>query len=93
MKNLPKKARAYALKNAIAYDGKAQQGAVISALFHEGLKKSEVGKYIKEISKVVSEVNSLSLEEQKKEFEKLEKEVSERKGREGLSDLPNVKKG
>ena len=32
MKDLEKKARAYALKNAVAYSGKAQQGFVISAL-------------------------------------------------------------
>ena len=92
MKDLDKKVKAYALKNAVVYGGKAVQGAVISALFNEGLKKNEVGKYSKIISKIVSEVNSLSLEEQKKEFEKTKKVVSERKVREGLPDLPNVKK-
>ena len=40
-----KKIRAYALKNAIAYKGKANQGAVISALFNEGMKKNEVKDY------------------------------------------------
>ena len=93
MKNLKQKARAYALKNAVAYNGKAQQGAVISGLFNEGLKKQDVKKYIKEISKVIKEVNSFSQEEQKKEFEKLEKNVSKRKVREGLPDLPGAKKG
>ena len=93
MKDLDKLARAYALKNAIAYNGKANQGAVISALFNEGLKKDEVGKYAKEISKIVVEINKLSLEEQKKEFEKTKKIVSERKVREGLPDLPGAKKG
>lgn len=93
MKDLDKKVKAYALKNAVVYGGKAVQGAVISALFNEGLKKSEVGKYAKRISKIISEVNSLSLEVQKKEFEKIKKIVSERKVREGLPDLPNAKKG
>ena len=94
MKNLSEKARAYALKNAIAHDGKANQGSVISSLFHEGLKKDEVSKYIKIISKIVSEVNSFGLEKQEKEFEKFQEKVSERKGREGLQELPNVgKKG
>ncbi len=94
-KNLEKKARAYALKNALAYDGKAQQGAVISSLFHDGLKKDEVKKYIKKISEILKEVNSLSLEKQKKEFEKLKDFVSERKVREGLPELPGIeeKKG
>ena len=93
MKNLSQKAHAYALKNAIAYDGKAQQGSVISSLFHEGLKKEDVKNYIKEISKIVNEVNKLSVEEQEKEFEKLKNAVSEREEREGLPELPNVKKG
>ena len=92
-KILSQKARAYALKNAVAYDGKAQSGAVISALFNEGLKKDEVKKYAKEISKIVSDVNKLSLEEQKEEFDLLKKEVHERHGREGLEELPGAKKG
>ncbi len=93
MKNLEKKTRAYALKNAIAHDGKAMQGPVISSLFNEGLKKSDTGKYAKKISEIILEINSLSIEEQKKEFEKLKKEVSERPAREGLEELPNAKKG
>ena len=36
MKIPEKTIRAYVLKNAISYNGKAQQGAVISALFNEG---------------------------------------------------------
>ena len=93
MKNLEKKARAYALKNALSHEGKAQQGAVLSSLFHEGLKKSEVQKYIKIISEIVKNVNSLNIERQEKEFEKLQDETSERKGREGLEELPDAKKG
>ncbi len=93
MKNLKLKTRAYALKNALAYNGKANQGSVISSLFHEGLKKEDVKKHIKEISKIVSDVNKLSIEKQKKEFEKSKNEISERKVREGLPELPNAKKG
>ena len=93
MKNLEKKARAYALKNALSHEGKAQQGAVLSSLFHEGLKKSEVQKYIKIISEIVKNVNSLNIERQEREFEKLQDETSERKGREGLEELPDAKKG
>src|SRR3972149_5917743 len=93
MKDLEKKARAYALKNAIAYEGKAQAGSVISSLFHEGLKPNEVKNYIKEINSIVNSVNKLSLEEQKTEFSKLESETSQREGREGLPELPKAKKG
>lgn len=92
MKNFTSIAKAYALKNAIAHDGKAAQGNVISSLFHEGLAKSEVKKRTKEISEIVAEVNSLADEEQKKEFEKLAKFVHEREAREGLDELPGVDK-
>ena len=93
MKNLEKKTRAYALKNALAYGGTARMGPVISSLFNEGLKRSEVKKYNKKISEIISKVNDLSPEEQRKEFKKLGKEVHERKGREGLPELPGAKKG
>ncbi len=92
LKNLDKKIRAYALKNALSYGGKAQTGAVISSLFHEGLKKEEVKKNIKKINLIIKQINSLSVEEQKKEFEKLNKNISKRKIREGLRELPGVKK-
>jgi glutamyl-tRNA synthetase len=93
MKDLSKKARAYALKNAISYNGKARIGNVIPALFNEGLKKTDVKKYSKEISNIVEEVNSLNIKEQEKEFEKLKPIISERHVREGLPELPNAKKG
>lgn len=93
MKNLEKKTRAYALKNAISYEGEARIGSVISALFNEGLKRGDVKKYSKKIDKIISEVNELSPEEQKKEFKKLVKIISVRKGREGLPELPYAKKG
>ncbi|MBI2044304.1 glutamate--tRNA ligase [Candidatus Pacearchaeota archaeon] len=92
MKNLETVVRAYALKNAIAHGGKAQVGAVISPLFLEGLKKEDMKTYGKKISEIVSKVNSMSLEEQKREFEKVKDLVSERKVREGLEELPNVPK-
>jgi glutamyl-tRNA synthetase len=92
MKDFDKKTRAYALKNALHYNGKANPGAVISGLFAEGLKKEEVKKYSKEINEIVNSVNKLSLEEQKKEYEKIHDLVSEREVREGLEELPDVPK-
>ena len=93
MKDLEKKARAYALKNALSHEGKAQTGSVVSALFNEGLKPEEARKFGKDISKIVGEVNSLNLDKQSKEFEQLRPLISERHGREGLPELPNAKKG
>jgi len=87
-----KKIRGYALKNALAHEGKANSGAVISGLFAEGLKKEHIKDIIKDVSKIINEINKLSLEEQKKQFEKLENHIHERETREGLEELPNVKK-
>ncbi len=92
MKDFDKKARAYALKNAIHYNGKANPGAVISGLFAEGMKKEEMKEYGKKVSEVVNSVNKLSLEEQKKEYEKLQDIISEREVREGLEELPSIPK-
>lgn len=92
-KELEEKARAHALKNALAHNGKAQIGSVIAALFHEGLKKSQAKKYSKEISEIVGKANKLSIEEQRKEFKKLESKISKRKVRVGLAELPGAKKG
>jgi len=86
------KIKAYALKNALAHDGKAQQGAVIAGLFAEGLKPADMKKYGKQISEIILKVNQLTLEKQKKEFEKLKGDVHEREVREGLPELPNAKK-
>jgi len=92
IKDFEKKIKAYALKNALAHEGVAMQSPVISSLFNEGLKPGEVGKYAKKISEIILEVNSLSSEEQEKEFAKLEKKVHEREVREGLPEIPNVPK-
>ncbi|MDE1848886.1 MAG: hypothetical protein KGH55_02545 [Nanoarchaeota archaeon] len=93
MKNFSELAKAYALKNAMMHEGKAQVGAVISSLFHEGLKREEVKKYAKEISEIVSQINSMPYEEQKKEFENIHELTSERESREGLPELPGAKEG
>ncbi|MBU0893974.1 MAG: glutamate--tRNA ligase [Nanoarchaeota archaeon] len=87
-----KKIQAYALKNAITHEGKANPGPVISALFNEGLKKSDMKKYGKKINQAINQINELSLDEQKKEYEIAEKIVSRREIREGLPELPNTKK-
>jgi glutamyl-tRNA synthetase len=92
MKNFEEKTRAYALKNALSHDGKAVAGAVISALFNEGLKREEIGKYAKTINEIVGHINSMSSQQQEKAFSEIENFVSERESREGLPELPDVKK-
>ncbi|MDP3966177.1 MAG: glutamate--tRNA ligase family protein [archaeon] len=93
IKNLDKKIKGYALKNAIHYEGRANPGAVISALFNEGLEKKDVKEVMPKINETIKEISKLSLEEQKKEYEKLKKILSERESREGLPELPNAEKG
>jgi len=93
IKNIDKKIKAYALKNAIHYGGKANPGAVLSALFNEGLEKSEVREVMPKINEIVKDVSKLSLNKQEEEFEKLKKFVSEREVREGLPELPNAEGG
>lgn len=93
IKELDKKIRAYALKNAIHYSGRANPGAVVSSLFNEGLEKKDVKTVMLKINDTIKEISKLSLDEQKKEFEKLKNLTSEREVREGLPELPNTKKG
>ena len=93
MENSKEKAKAYALKNAIAHHGKATPGPVISSLFNEGLKKEDMKEFGKEINEIINKVNEMSLEDQKKEFEGLKDSVSEREVREGLPELPDASNG
>ena len=93
MENLKEKALAYGLKNAIAHEGKANQGAIISGLFAEGLKRENVKDIGKEVSEILKKINSMKLEEQEKEFEKLKEFISERETRgDEMPELEDVKK-
>lgn len=85
--------RAYALENALKYEGKANTGSVLSALFSEGLDKSEITNYIPLIQEVVNEVNSLDSEKQKIELDNSGIQISKREVREGLPELTNAIKG
>ncbi len=91
MANISKDAiKAYALENAVKYKGKANQGSVLAGLFAEGLEKSEVKEIMPKIKEVIDEVNSMSVDEQKKELEIMEFKTSKREVREGLPPLPNA---
>jgi len=88
--------RKFALLNAIKHDGKAQPGPVIGKLLAE---KPEFRAQVKEIAslvdKIVNEVNSLPLNEQKRIVEEkwpevlIKEKVEEEKK---LPPLPNVDK-
>ncbi|MCD6477236.1 MAG: glutamate--tRNA ligase [Candidatus Aenigmarchaeota archaeon] len=83
----------HVLINAIEYNGKANPKSVLGKVIAEdpSLKK-DMKRLVQEVNKIVEQVNSWSLEKQKKELEKFGKiEKKEKKQRRGLPDLPNVK--
>jgi len=68
----------YVLQNAVKFKGKATIGAIIGKVLAENPElKGDVKKLSKEIKKVVDEVNSLSLEKQKKDLEKFAAQLKE----------------
>ncbi|MDD5178086.1 MAG: glutamate--tRNA ligase [Candidatus Nanoarchaeia archaeon] len=68
----------YALQNALKYNGKASENAVLGKIFGENkdLNKQDI---MKIISEVLEEVNSMKVEEQKLMLEKLAPELLEKK--------------
>ena len=95
-KDLEKIVWAYALKNALDYDGKAVTKSVISKVFKE---KSELRSKAKDVVSIVSDivdkVNRMTYEEQLKLFEQYKELVTspERKEKEPLPPLPNAIEG
>ncbi|MEK6919283.1 MAG: glutamate--tRNA ligase [Nanoarchaeota archaeon] len=99
--NIDEKIYAYALDNAYNHGGRAQDGAVLSHLFKDGLQKEEIKEVMPKIKEIIKKVNSLKKEEldeafsnYKKDFEKL-KEINKQNTRqEGeLPELPGAIKG
>ncbi len=98
VENIDEKIYAYALDNAYNHGGKAQEGAVLSHLFKDGLQKEEISAVMPKIKDLVKKVNSLTTKEleeafsnYKKDFEKL-REINKQDNRqEGeLPELPNA---
>ncbi|PLW80484.1 glutamate--tRNA ligase [Candidatus Woesearchaeota archaeon] len=93
IEKLKKVARSLALENAVKFGGRANPGAVIGPLMKlvEGFNPKE---HAKEVNIIVQEVNNLSSEEQKKEFESLgsvrEEKVKEERN---LPPLKNAEEG
>ena len=82
----------YALQNAIFYEGKANPGAVMGKVM---AAEPELKKRAKEVSalvrEIVSEINGMSLEEQKRMLEEMAPELMERKKKEKSHELPELK--
>ncbi|MBS3079667.1 glutamate--tRNA ligase [Candidatus Pacearchaeota archaeon] len=84
--------RAYALKNALEHDGKANPGSVLSGLFNHGLSKEDVQEVMPLIQAILREVDAISILEQEREFEELKSLIGKRPEREGLAELEGVDK-
>lgn len=86
---------AYALENALLHGGKAQANSVLPKLFQVGLKKTEIKDIMPLIDSAVKKVNSMSIDSQTLEFDRLSSVLPEkqRKEREGLPELLNAEKG
>lgn len=76
----------YALQNAIKFNGKANVGAVVGKIFAEK-PESKGPDLAKKVAETVKKVNSMSLDEQKKQLEKIAPELLEEKKEKKEKDL------
>jgi glutamyl-tRNA synthetase len=90
-------ARKFALQNAVSFEGSAQLkaviGKVIATLKKQGIHPKEIIPVVKE---VVSEVNTMSVNDQRAELEEIAPELLEKKKQErdySLPELPHAKQG
>ena len=96
--DLKKEIRKCALQNAAEHDGKTQDKIVLSKLLGTNPKlRNNIKETILEISKIVSDVNNLSIQQQKEEiknnFPELLKPVEKIEERIGLPPLEGAEKG
>ena len=94
---IQREARKFALQNAVQFDGKANEkavaGKVIAALKKDGILPAEI---IPIVSKVVSEINSMTPHAQLTELESLAPELLQKEKKErdfSLPPLPFAEKG
>ena len=87
----------YALQNAVKFNGKASEGAVIGKILSEKPElKEKIKDLMKDIKDTVKEVNSWTLEKQIHEIEKIDPELLDNKKEEKkreLHELENVHHG
>ena len=88
-KKIEETAKIYALQNAVQFNGKANEkaviGKVIAALGKNGFKPKEI---IPAVKSVVEQINHLSLKEQISELEKIAPDLLHREKKERVFKLP-----
>src|SRR3989344_4215136 len=82
----------YALQNAVKYGGKANPGAVIGKVFSEkpDLKK-DAGELAKKVAETIKKVNSMGVEVQLRELQKIAPELLGEKKEKKRRELPELK--
>ncbi len=84
----------HTLLNAVEHDGRADAQAVLGKVIAEDASlKERIKEIIPEIKKIVADVNSLGLDEQKNILSKLGVKTEKRIVHSGLPELPNVING
>ncbi|RME55354.1 glutamate--tRNA ligase [Candidatus Woesearchaeota archaeon] len=87
----------YALQNAVKYNGKANQGAIIGKLIQEDPKvKAKLKELVPKIKQIIKDVEKLTLEEQKAKLKDIAPELLEKKKKvqqHKIPDLPNAETG
>ncbi|HDD33890.1 MAG TPA: glutamate--tRNA ligase, partial [Thermofilaceae archaeon] len=98
MEEVRRLALVYALQNAVRYGGRAMVKPVVSKLLGSRSElRSMAREVVKLVEEVVSEVNSMSLEQQRELLKLLGPELPEEKRRaeerKGLPPLPRAERG
>jgi len=87
-------AKKHALINALEFGGKANAQAVIGKIIKEDESlRNEIKDVAKVVAKIVNQVNSMSIEEQKKEFERLGIKIERKEEKKELPELPFAEHG
>ncbi len=82
----------HALHNAVKFDGKANQGAVIGKVFGEKPElKNDASSLAKKVAEIVKKVNSMNLGEQLKKLKEIAPELLEEKKEKKKRELPELK--
>lgn len=92
MEDLKTTIRKYALHNAVKYEGKANQGAVIGRVLGELPDlKNKIKDVAKTVAEVLKDVNSMKVDAQLKELQKLAPELLVEEKKEEEKKLPELK--
>ncbi|MEM4260195.1 MAG: glutamate--tRNA ligase [Candidatus Woesearchaeota archaeon] len=85
----------HALYNAVKHDGKANQGAVISNIIGEKPDlKNDIKDLAKKVSDIIKKINSMSIDQQKKELEKYPDKEKKNMGKErDIFEFLKIKQG